>query len=81
MNKLLASAAALLALSVASSPAGAVSPAVQATANAKIFKPLTIQQAQNLDFGVVVLTGQLRHEVVSISQAGALTCGSNPGAC
>jgi hypothetical protein len=80
MNKLLARAAAVLALSISASPVGAVSPAVQATANAKIFKPLTIQQAQNLDFGVIILTGStFTNEVVSISQTGTLTCGSNPG--
>lgn len=80
MNKFLApfGAAALLALSA--TPAAAVSPATQATATAKIFKPLTISSVQNLDFGVIVLTGaSFSGEVVSISQAGTLTCGSNPG--
>lgn len=70
-------AAALVALAT---PAAAVSPATQATATARIFKPLTISSVQNLDFGVIVLTGTtFAGEVVSISQAGALTCGSNPG--
>jgi len=75
MNKLFATAAtsALLALA---SPAAAVSPATQATANAKIYKPLTISKVQNLDFGVIVLgAGTWSGEVVSISQVGALTCG------
>jgi len=75
MNKLLAivASSALLALA---SPAAAVSPATQATANAKIYKPLTISKVQNLDFGVIVLgSGAWSGEVVSISQAGALTCG------
>ena len=80
MNTILKSAAALAALALASTPAAAVSPATQATATAKIFKPLTISSVQNLDFGVIVLTGaSFSGEVVSISQAGALTCGSNPG--
>lgn len=68
------------ALILSNSPAGAVSPATQATATAKIYKPLTISSVQNLDFGVIVLTGSsFSGEKVSISQAGALSCGSNPG--
>lgn len=80
MNKYLAVIATVGTLVLASSPAAAVSPATQATATAKIFKPLTISSVQNLDFGVIVLTGAtFAGEVVTISQAGALTCGSNPG--
>ena len=75
MNKLLAIVAAS-GLVLASSPAAAVSPASQATANAKIYKPLTISKVQNLDFGVIALgAGAWAGEVVSLSQAGALTCG------
>jgi hypothetical protein len=80
MNKYLATAGALAALALTSSPAAAVTPATQATANAKIYKPLTISKVQNLDFGVIVLTGaSFAGEVVSMNQAGAVTCGSNPG--
>jgi hypothetical protein len=80
MRKFLATAGAFAALALTSSPAAAVSPATQATATAKIFKPLTISSVQNLDFGVIVLTGSsFTNEVVSMSQAGAVTCGSNPG--
>ena len=80
MTKLIATVAAASLLALTSSPAAAVSPATQATATAKIFKPLTISSVQNLDFGVIVLTGaSFANEVVTISQAGALTCGSNPG--
>lgn len=72
--------AAIAAAVLIATPAAAVSPATQATATAKIFKPLTIQSVQNLDFGVIVLTGpSFSGEVVSITQAGSLTCGSNPG--
>ena len=75
MSKPVASVAASVLL-VLASPAAAVSPATQATANAKIYKPLTISKVQNLDFGVIVLgSGTWSGEVVSISQAGALTCG------
>jgi hypothetical protein len=67
-------------LALISSPAAAVSPATPATATAKIYKPLTISSVQNLDFGVIVLSGaSFANEVVSINQAGTLTCGSNPG--
>jgi hypothetical protein len=77
---MLASAGAAALMALASTPAAAVSPATQATATAKIFKPLTISWVQNLDLGTIVLTGStFAGEVVSISQAGAVTCGSNPG--
>jgi hypothetical protein len=80
MNKRFSIAAAAAALTFAGTPAAAVTPATQATATAKIFRPLTISSVQNLDFGVIVLTGaSFAGEVVTISQAGALTCGSNPG--
>jgi hypothetical protein len=73
-----ACAAALLAF--AATPAAAVSPATQATATARIFKPLTITKVQNLDFGTIVLTGAtFSGEVVSMSQTGTVTCGSQPG--
>jgi hypothetical protein len=80
MRTWLAIAGACALLTLASSPAQAVSPATQATATAKIYKPLTISSVQNLNFGTIVLTGaNFAGEVVSISQAGGLTCGSNPG--
>jgi hypothetical protein len=80
MTKLLNTAATVAVLALTAAPATAASPPTQATATAKIFKPLTISSVQNLDFGVIVLTGaSFSGEVVSISQAGALTCGSNPG--
>ena len=76
MHKTISTAGVVLASLLAASPAAAVSPASQATANAKIYKPLTISKVQNLDFGVIVLgAGAWAGEVVSLSQAGALTCG------
>lgn len=79
-NSRVAAAAGFALLALCSSPAAAVSPATQATATAKIYRPLTISWVQNLDYGTIVLTGaSFAGEVVSISQAGALTCGSNPG--
>jgi hypothetical protein len=80
MMRTLVTTSAIALLGLASAPALAVSPATQATATAKIFKPLTISSVQNLDFGVIVLTGaSFSNETVAIDQAGALTCGSNPG--
>lgn len=80
MNKILTCGAAIAMLALMSSPAAAVSPSTQATANAKVYRPLTISAVQNLDFGVIVLTGaSFSGEVVSMTQAGVVTCGSNPG--
>jgi hypothetical protein len=78
MKKFAAAALAILSLSV--SPAWAVSPATQATATARIYKPLTISFVQNLDFGTLVLAGAgvWSGQVVSIDQTGVLTgCGGN----
>lgn len=73
-----AGAAALLAL--LGTPAAAVSPLTQATATAKIYKALTISWVQNLDLGTIVLSGStFSGEVVSMNQAGVVTCGSAPG--
>jgi len=80
MTKLLAATAAFAALALTSTAAGAATPATQATATAKVLKPLSITAEQNLDFGIIVLTGSsFTNEVVTLSQAGAVTCGSNPG--
>ena len=80
MKRLLASAGAAALVALSSSPAAAVSPATQATATAKIFKPLTISSVQSLDFGTIVLVGgSFTNEVVSMNQAGTISCGSNPG--
>src|SRR4051812_18787708 len=79
MNKFLQACAAVL-LSFGASPAFAVSPATQATATARIYKPLTISFVQNLDFGTLVLAGAgvWAGQVISIDQTGVLTgCGGN----
>lgn len=83
MSKFLTRAGAAAALALTSAPAFAVSPATQATASAKIFKPLTISFVQNLDFGTIVLSGagSWSGQVVSMSQAGAVTCGSGNVTC
>jgi Mat/Ecp fimbriae major subunit len=80
INRFVFKAATAALLAIAATPADAVSPATQATATARIFKPLTISRVQDLDFGTIVLTGTgFTNEVLSISQTGTLTCGSNPG--
>lgn len=77
MKKCLAIASIVLALT--GTQAIAVSPATQATATARIYKPLQISFVQNLDFGTLVLgSGTWSGQVISMDQAGALTgCGTN----
>lgn len=79
MKKFLATAGALATLALTSTPAAAVSPTQQATANAKIYKPLQISFVQNLDFGVLVLNaGAWSNQVIKIDETGAMTgCGAN----
>jgi hypothetical protein len=80
MRKFLATAGAIAVLALTSSPAAAATSATPATANAKIFKPLTISWVQDLNFGVIVLTGStFTNETVAMNQAGAVTCGTSPG--
>lgn len=78
MTKKLILAGVAVLSALGSTPAAAVSPATQATATAKIFRPLTISLVQNLDFGTIVLSGAgaWAGEVVSMSQAGVITCGA-----
>lgn len=76
MKKILATAGAFAALALTAAPALAATPTQQATATARIYTPLSITFARNLDFGVVVLNNTtFAAETVSISGAGAVTCG------
>jgi Mat/Ecp fimbriae major subunit len=80
MKKFLAYSGAVAALALMGSPAAAVSPATQATATAKIFKPLTIASTQNLDFGVIVLTASsFSGESVAMNTSGTVSCGTTAG--
>lgn len=80
MKKFLAYAGSLATLALISSPAAAVSPLTQATATAKIFKPLTIASTQSLDFGVIVLTAaSFTNESVAMNTSGTVTCGTTAG--
>jgi hypothetical protein len=76
----LAATAAALALTATSATAAtgptAVSPDKQATATARIVKPLTMTWVRDLDLGTIVLSGASPWSgaVVGIDQAGAFTC-------
>ena len=76
MNKFLATAGAIAVLALTSTPAVAASPSAQANATAKIYKPLTISKAQDLDFGTIVLVGAaFANEVVTVPTSGPIVCG------
>lgn len=78
MNKFLATAGAIAALALTSAPAQAASPTAQANATAKIYHPLTIAKTQDLDFGVVVISGtSFAAETVTVDTSGNVTCGGN----
>ena len=78
MKNVLIFAGAVSALALASAPAQAATPTTQATANARIVKPLTLDSARNLDLGTIVLSGSGTYtDTVGISQAGVPTCGSD----
>jgi hypothetical protein len=47
-----------------------------ATATVKVVKPLTLTAKQDLDFGQIIMVNVSGSSSVSISQAGALTCGT-----
>ena len=80
MKKFFGYAGALSTLALFNSPATAVTPSTQATASAKIYKPLTITSLQNLDFGVIVLSGSnFTGESVVMSTTGTVTCGTTAG--
>ena len=76
--KLLKYTAAAAALALTATPAFAapVSPNQNATATAKIVKPLTLTWVQNLDLGTILLSGAgaWGGAVVGVSQAGVLSC-------
>ena len=80
MKRFFTAAVTIALLALTGTPAAAVSPATQATATTRIFKPLTIEFQQNLDFGTLVLAGAgaWSGQVISMDQTGILTgCGSN----
>lgn len=81
MNKLLISTGALAALALSSAPAYAsVTATSQATAQAKIFRPLTLDSVDGLDLGTIVLAGVAPYSAtVSVQQDGTFDCDANSG--
>ena len=78
MKNVLIFAGAVSALALASAPAQAATPTTQATANARIVKPLTLDSARNLDLGTIVLSGTAPYtDTVGISQGGTPSCGAD----
>ncbi len=76
MKNVLIFAGAVSALALASAPAQAATPTTQATANARIVKPLTLDSARDLDLGTIVLSGTGAYtQTVGITQAGVFSCG------
>ena len=57
MKKFFATAGAVAVLALTASPAQAAS---QASASARVYRPLVLSSDQNLDFGVIVLSGIAR---------------------
>ena len=79
---LVAAGAAALALTATSAAAAPVAASTPATANAKIYKPLVLTANRNLDFGTIVMgTVAAGGENVSLTAAGAFTCGAGNLTC
>ena len=74
MNKLLISAGAAAVLALTATPAAAAPVSATANAQAKIYRPLSIQNNQGLDFATLVLSGTGTYSTdVSVDQSGGLT--------
>src|SRR5688572_27065243 len=69
-------AVAALALTATPAVAAPVAPNQNATATARIIRPLTLTWVQDLNLGTILLSGAgaWSGAVVSVSQAGALSC-------
>ncbi|RST29772.1 DUF4402 domain-containing protein [Sphingomonas ginkgonis] len=71
--------AALAVAAAAATPAAAAPVAVSGTApvaKAQIVKPLTLTRVADLNFGTILLGTLTANQTVSLTPAGALTCGS-----
>jgi hypothetical protein len=75
MKKILATAGAAAALALTASPAQAAS---QASAQARVYRPLVLSSDQNLDLGIIVLSGaSFTGQSVVMNTSGTITtCGS-----
>lgn len=78
MTNLLRTTAAVAAFALAATPAVAapVQPDKQATANAKIVKPLTLTWVQDLDLGTITLVDGGVSSLIDLKRTGAFTCGN-----
>jgi hypothetical protein len=61
--------------------AAPVSASPKAKAQARILRPLTLTATRDLDFGTIVVGAIPGTQTVSVSQAGALTCGASGLTC
>ena len=78
--KLLRYTAAIAALALTATPALAASPTQNATATARIVKPLTIAWVQDLDLGTITLTGS-GATTVGITKLGVFSCPAGNVTC
>jgi hypothetical protein len=73
MKTFLRTAAAVAALTVGATPALAANATQNATATARIVKPLTLTSKQNLDLGSITLVGS-GSATVGLSRSGVFSC-------
>jgi hypothetical protein len=76
MNKFLRMTSLVAALTVSATPAFAVNPNQQASANARIIKPLVLTWVQDLNLGTIVLSGAgaWSGATVSVDRNGVFSC-------
>ena len=76
-------AAAVAALALCATPALAVGPNQNATATARVVKPLTLTWVRDLDLGTIVLSGPgaWSGAIVGISRTGAFSCTNSNVTC
>ena len=80
MKNILRTAAAVAALTLASTPALAVPATQNATATARIIKPLSLTSTQNLDLGSITLVGS-GATTVGVNQSNVLSCPAGNVTC
>ena len=75
--------AALAALALTATPALAVGPNQNATATARVVKPLTLTWVRDLDLGTIMLsgTGAWSGAIVGISRTGVFSCTNSNVTC
>ena len=80
MKTFLRTAAAVAALTLGATPALAADAVKNATATARIIKPLSLTSKQNLDLGSITLVGS-GATTVSLSRAGLFSCPAGNVTC